>query len=36
MRPLFDWPFKCSGCGSRSVALFLFARRADGQPPQCL
>jgi len=29
MRPLRDWPFKCSGCGSRDVALWLFARRAE-------
>jgi hypothetical protein len=28
-RPLLDWPFKCSGCGSRSVVLFLFARCAE-------
>jgi hypothetical protein len=28
-RPLLDWPFKCAGCGSRSVALFLFARCAE-------
>jgi hypothetical protein len=32
MRPLRDWPFKCSACGSREVALWLFAKRdkADG------
>jgi hypothetical protein len=29
MPPLLDLPFKCSGCGSRSVVLFLFARCAD-------
>jgi hypothetical protein len=29
MRPLRDWPFKCSGCGSRDVALWLFAKRAE-------
>ena len=29
MRPLKDWPFKCSGCGSREVALWLFAKRAE-------
>jgi hypothetical protein len=23
-----DWPFKCSACGSREVALWLFAKRA--------
>ena len=23
MRPLKDWPFKCSVCGSRGVALWL-------------
>jgi hypothetical protein len=28
-RPLRDWPFKCTGCGSREVALWLFARRAE-------
>ena len=32
MRPLRDWQFKCSACGSREVALWLFAKRgeADG------
>ena len=29
MRPLKDWPFKCSACGSREVALWLFAKRAE-------
>ena len=29
MRPLRDWPFKCSGCGSREVALWLFPKRAE-------
>lgn len=29
MRPLRDWPFKCSGRGSRDVALWLFAKRAE-------
>jgi hypothetical protein len=29
MRPLRDWPFKCSGCGSRDVALWLFPKRAE-------
>ena len=29
MRPLKDWPFKCSACGSRKVALWLFAKRAE-------
>jgi hypothetical protein len=28
-RPLLDCSFKCSGCGSRSVALFLFSRCAE-------
>jgi len=28
MRPLLGLPFKCSGCGSRDVSLWLFARRA--------
>jgi hypothetical protein len=32
MRPLKDWPFKCSACGSREVALRLFARRAEASP----
>jgi hypothetical protein len=27
MRPLKNWPFKCSACGSREVALWLFAKR---------
>ena len=29
IRPLRDWPFKCSACGSREVALWLFAKRAE-------
>jgi hypothetical protein len=29
MRPLKDWPFKCSACGSREVALWPFANRAE-------
>jgi hypothetical protein len=29
MCPLRDWPFKCSACGSREVALWLFAKRAE-------
>ena len=29
MRPLRDWPFKCSACESREVALWLFAERAE-------
>jgi hypothetical protein len=29
MRPLKDWPFKCSACGSREVALWLFTKRAE-------
>jgi hypothetical protein len=29
MRPLRDWPFKCSACGSREVAMWLFAKRAE-------
>ena len=29
MRPLRDWPFKCSACGSREVVLWLFAKRAE-------
>jgi DNA-directed RNA polymerase subunit RPC12/RpoP len=29
MRPLRDWPFKCSRCGTREVALRLFARRVE-------
>jgi hypothetical protein len=31
MRPLRDWPFKCSRCGSREVALWLFAKRAEAE-----
>ena len=31
MRPLKDWPFKCSACGSREVALWLFAKRAEAE-----
>jgi len=31
MRPLKDWPFKCSACGSREVALWLFPRRAEAE-----
>jgi hypothetical protein len=26
-----DWPFKCSACGSREVALWLFAKRAEAE-----
>ena len=29
MRPLKDWPFKFSACGSRDVSLWLFAKRAE-------
>jgi len=29
MRPLIGRPFKCSACGSRDVALWLFAKRAE-------
>jgi hypothetical protein len=29
MRPLMDWPFKCFDCGSREVALWVFAKRAE-------
>ena len=29
MRPLKDWPFKCLACGSREVALWLFAKRTE-------
>jgi hypothetical protein len=29
MRPLLGLPFKCSGCGSRDVSLWLFAKRAE-------
>jgi hypothetical protein len=29
MRPLLGRPFKCSGCGSRDVSLWLFAKRAE-------
>ena len=29
MGPLRDWRFKCSNCGSREVALWLFAKRAE-------
>jgi len=29
MRPLKDCAFKCSACGSREVALWLFAKRAE-------
>ena len=29
MRPLWNWPFKCSGCGSREVAQWLFSKRAE-------
>jgi hypothetical protein len=29
MRPLRDWPFKCSARGSSEVALWLFAKRAE-------
>jgi hypothetical protein len=29
MRPLLGRPFKCSACGSREVALWLFAKRAE-------
>lgn len=28
-RPLKSWPFKCSACGSREVALWLFAKRDE-------
>ena len=30
MRPLKDWPFKCSACGSRDVSLWLFAKARRG------
>jgi hypothetical protein len=29
MKPLLDFKFKCSSCGSRDVSLFLFARRDE-------
>ena len=29
MRPTRAWPFKCTACGSREVALWLFAKRAE-------
>ena len=29
MLPLLGRPFKCSGCGSRDVSLWLFAKRAE-------
>ena len=29
MWPLRDWPFTCSACGSREVALWLFAKRTE-------
>jgi hypothetical protein len=29
MRPLQERPLKCSGCGSRDVSLWLFAKRAE-------
>ena len=29
MHPLRDWPFKCSACESRDVALWLFPKRAE-------
>jgi hypothetical protein len=29
MRPLLGRPFKCSGCGSRDVSLWLFAKRDE-------
>src|SRR5262244_3500982 len=29
MRLLRDLPFKCTACGSRDVALWLFAKRAE-------
>ena len=29
MHPLRDWPFKCSACESRDVALWPFPKRAE-------
>jgi hypothetical protein len=29
MRPQRDWPFKYSNCGSREIALWLFAKRGS-------
>jgi len=31
MRPLLGRPFKCSACGSRDVALWLFAKRGEAE-----